>query len=80
VSRLALVGVATCMLGMVCALATALFIFVREWRWNRDRRRRVTAMLHQEQAIDEAEALLVHQMAAQLEEIRTLPEVFKPVG
>jgi hypothetical protein len=76
-SRLAIVALATCMFGVLCALAAAGFIVVREWWWNRDRRRRLVAMLHEECAIDEAAAFLTHQMAAQLAEIRALPEVFK---
>jgi uncharacterized membrane protein YbaN (DUF454 family) len=80
-SRLALIALATCMFGILCALAAAGFIVVREWWWNRDRKRRVVVMLHEERALGEATAFLAHpkaaQLAAQLEEIRALPEVFK---
>jgi hypothetical protein len=83
-SRLAIVVLGTCMFGLLCALAAAGFIVVREWWWNRDRKRRVVVMLHEEHALAEATAFLAHpkaaQLAAQLEEIRALPEVFKPVG
>ncbi|MGB9183829.1 MAG: hypothetical protein WCB67_07165 [Solirubrobacteraceae bacterium] len=83
-SRLCVVVLVTCTFGLLCALAAAGFIVVREWCWNRDRKRRVVMMLHEERALDEATAFLAHpkssQLAAQLEEIRALPEVLKPVG
>jgi hypothetical protein len=79
--RLLLILLATWTLSVLCAMGAVVFIVVREWWWNRDRSRHVMAMLHQERAIDEAAAVLGHhQMTAQLEQIRALPEVFEPVG
>jgi hypothetical protein len=65
---------ATGTLVMLCALlAVALFV-VREWCWNRDRRRRVAVMLQRERKANSS-AVVAGPMAIQLAQIRALPEV-----
>jgi hypothetical protein len=56
----------------------SLYIAARERRWNRDRRRRIAAMLERERATRTAEIGWVENMAIQLAEIRALPEVLEP--
>ena len=52
-----------------------LYLAHRERRWNRDRSRRIAAMLHRERATIATQADWLEAMAIQLVEIRTLPEV-----
>lgn len=52
----------------------SLYRAVFERRWNRDRRRRIDSMLEHERAGNAAVLDWVEAMAAQLAEIRTLPE------
>ena len=47
---------------------------VRECGWNRDRRRRIAAMLARERATLHADVVRLEAMAVQLAEIRALPE------
>jgi hypothetical protein len=49
----------------------------RERRWNRDRSRRIAAMVTRERATDGAEIDWVEAMAIQLAEIRALPEAWE---
>jgi hypothetical protein len=57
----------------------SLFITAREWRWNRDRSRRIALMMVRERAAVAAAAIdPVDAMAFQLEEIRALPEHAEP--
>jgi hypothetical protein len=56
----------------------ALFLAARERHWNRDRRRRIAAMLERERATRTAGIGWVEAMAIQLAEIRALPEVWEP--
>ena len=56
----------------------ALVFAVRERRWNRDRSRRVAAMLHRERATLVARTEWLEAMAIQLAEIWTLPEAVEP--
>ena len=65
---------ATCVLPVLTGLAVLGAVAVREWWWNRDRNRRVIMMLRRERVLDEAAAAADPGMAAQLEEIRALPE------
>jgi hypothetical protein len=55
-----------------------LFLAARERRWDRDRRRRIAAMLERERTTRTAESGRVEAMAIQLAEIRALPEVVEP--
>jgi hypothetical protein len=64
----------TCTSAMLCALLATAFLVVREWCWNRDRRRRVAAMLQRERKTN-GSAVVAHPMALQLAQIRALPEV-----
>jgi hypothetical protein len=52
----------------------SLYRAAREIRWNRDRRRRIAAMLERERTTRTPALDSVDAMAAQLEEIRSLPE------
>lgn len=56
----------------------ALFFAVRERRWNRDRSRRVAAMLQSERTTLVTRAEWLEAMAIQLAEIWTLPEAVEP--
>ena len=56
------------------SMIRSLFLAARERHWNRDRRRRIAAMLERERAMRTAEIGWVEAMAIQLAEIRTLPE------
>jgi hypothetical protein len=60
-------------------MIASLYRAAREVRWNRDRRRRVSAMLKRERANRAPELDWVDAMAAQLEEIQRLPEVPDPL-
>ena len=53
------------------SMIASLYRAARERRWNRDRRRRIAAMLEWERSLAVGR---VDAMAAQLEEIRSLPE------
>jgi hypothetical protein len=59
------------------ASIAAPFVLIREWWWDRDRRRHVTAMLARDHQTD-AVASRLAPMALQLAEIWALPEVFEP--
>jgi hypothetical protein len=54
----------------------AVFLAVREWHWDRDRNRRITAMLARERANLTSAGEQAEALAKQLDEIRALPEVF----
>jgi hypothetical protein len=55
----------------------SIFLAARERIWNRDRSRRIAAMLERERARRPAEIGWVEAMAIQLAEIRALPEAFE---
>ena len=54
------------------------YVAARERRWDRDRSRRIAAMLQLERATLMANVEWLEGMALQLAEIRTLPEVVEP--
>ena len=56
----------------------SMFRALRERRWNHDRRRRIAKMPQRESATLGARAEWLEEMAIQLAEIRTLPEVAEP--
>jgi hypothetical protein len=56
----------------------SLFLAARERHWNRDRSRRIAAMLERERATRTAEIGWVEATATQLAEIRALPEALEP--
>jgi hypothetical protein len=55
----------------------SIFLAARERIWNRDRSRRIAAMLERERARRAAEIRWVEAMAIQLAEIRALPEALE---
>jgi hypothetical protein len=55
----------------------SIFLAARERMWNRDRSRRIAAMLERERERRTAEIGWVEAMAIQLAEIRALPEAFE---
>jgi hypothetical protein len=55
----------------------SIFIATRERIWNRDRSRRIAAMLERERTRRAAEIGWVEAMAIQLAEIRALPEALE---
>jgi hypothetical protein len=57
----------------------SLYFAARERRWNRDRKRRVAAMLERERASLLAEVDWLEAMAMQIAEIRALPETVEPL-
>jgi hypothetical protein len=59
---------------MICSL----YLAARERRWNRDRRRRIAAMLEREPGTRYAEIDRAQAMAIQLAHIQALPEVREP--
>jgi hypothetical protein len=89
-------GLVQLLLALLVVMALGLigahgFVAAREWRWNRDRRRRIRAMLERDTERDtergggsgdgdgvETEDGWADAMARQLEEIRGLPEFVKP--
>jgi hypothetical protein len=73
-SLLPFVVVGSCVLPLLFGLAAVGAVAVREWWWNFDRSRRVVMMLGRERTLDEAAAFAADRMAAQLDEIRALPE------
>lgn len=73
--RLSLVLCALGGLTALCTGASLAFILAREWWWDRDRSRRVAAMLERERENTRAAAGLHGLMTVQLAEIRSLPEV-----
>jgi hypothetical protein len=77
--QIPLVILAACSFAALTAAAVTAFIVIREWWWNRDRGRRVSAMLHQEREHSDGGAFLAGAMAVQLAEIRALPEVLGPL-
>jgi hypothetical protein len=56
----------------------SLYLSARERRWNRDRARRIAAMLQRERLIQMATFDRLEAMALQLAEIRGLPEALEP--
>ena len=56
----------------------SLYRAVRERRWNRDRRRRISQMVQRERVNATAVCDWIEAMAVQLAEIRTLPEAPEP--
>lgn len=80
VSSVLLVIATTSSFGVLCAVTVAGFVVAREWWWNRDRHRRVIAMLQLERESRGASRLRFDPMVIQLCEIRALPEVFEPIG
>jgi hypothetical protein len=56
----------------------SLFDAVRDRRWNRDRSRRIAAMLARERASLADNRDWLEAMAIQLAEIRALPEAWEP--
>jgi hypothetical protein len=56
----------------------SVFLGARERCWNRDRSRRIAAMLERERVTRTAEVGWVEAMAIQLAEIRALPEALEP--
>lgn len=56
----------------------SLYLAARERRRNRDRSRRIAAMLQRERATLTANAEWLEAMAIQLANIRTLPEALEP--
>jgi hypothetical protein len=56
----------------------SLYVAHRERRWDRERSRRITAMLRSERATIATQADWLEAMAIQLVEIRTLPEAAHP--
>jgi hypothetical protein len=54
------------------------FVAAREWRWNRDRRRRISAMLQRERQNVRTAFGWAEAMVSQLDEIRALPEFVSP--
>ena len=56
------------------SILRSLYLAHRERRWNRDRNRRIAAMLGRERATIATQADWLEAMAIQLVEIRTLPE------
>jgi hypothetical protein len=57
----------------------SLFDAVRDRRWNRDRSRRIAAMLARERASLADNRDWLEAMAIQLAEIRALPEAWEPL-
>jgi hypothetical protein len=56
----------------------SLYLAARERYWNRDRRRRIAAMLERERSTLTTRIEWVEAMAIQLAEIRALPEADGP--
>jgi hypothetical protein len=59
-------------------MIASLYRAARERRWNRDRRRTIAAMRERERTGSAPVLDWVDAMAAQLEEIRSLPEAADP--
>ena len=57
----------------------SLYRAARERRWNRDRVRRIAEMLERERAASATVLDCIESMAAQLAEIRALPEAPDPL-
>ena len=60
------------------SMIRAAYLSVRERSWNRDRSRRIDAMLKRERAGAAATAEWLEAMAMQLLEIRALPQTMDP--
>ena len=60
------------------AMIRTLYAAVQQRRWNRDRSRRIAAMLAHERAAAMPESDPFEAMAWQLAEIRALPEALEP--
>jgi hypothetical protein len=61
-----------------CLTIRSMYFAAREHRWNRDRSRRIAAMLQSERGALVAKAERLEAMAVQLAEIWTLPEALEP--
>jgi hypothetical protein len=72
-----LTGVLSVVVGLGL-IGAGVFVALREWRWDRDRSRRIRSMLERERENVRAVGGWAEPMAGQLEEIRALPEVLEP--
>jgi hypothetical protein len=59
-------------------IGASMFLAVREWRWDRDRSRRIRSMRERELENVRAAGGWAEAIARQLDEIRALPEVLEP--